>query len=318
MNTLDAFVSLYNFQRHKMRLLSPFRFITRELASFFIPKWLERSDTICHLPAREYLAKYKIEKKIIISLTTFPARISEVWQVIECMKRQTVSPDKILLWLSKDQFPNRCVPENLIQKTNDVFEIRFVDGDIRSHKKYYYAFNEFPNDIVILVDDDIYYPTTMIECLLSEHVKHPNAIIMRYGDILKYNDNGELLKYNEWFKEMPEAMVSPFLFFGTGGGTLFQPKLLLEDVLDIDNARSVTPLADDIWLNAYVNLSRINKIKIKYSLPLCIKIENNQNLYSENVYNNKNDLQFEQIQKYCIKRYGLNPFSQEYINNEIK
>lgn len=87
-----------------------------------------------------YSSKYTVVSnygggKIIVSLTSFPARINNVWLVVECMLRQTVHADKIILWLSKDQFPSDdCIPFSLKKRISDVFEIRMVSGDIRSHK----------------------------------------------------------------------------------------------------------------------------------------------------------------------------------------
>ena len=46
-------------------------------------------------------------EEVIVSLTTFPARISTVWITIETIFRQEVMPDRIVLWLAKEQFPFR-------------------------------------------------------------------------------------------------------------------------------------------------------------------------------------------------------------------
>lgn len=49
------------------------------------------------------------EKKIVVSLTSFPARIKKVHIVIESLLNQTIKPDKIILWLSKEQFEHYYV-----------------------------------------------------------------------------------------------------------------------------------------------------------------------------------------------------------------
>src|SRR5690606_39648084 len=43
------------------------------------------------------------DRKIIVSFTTFPKRIDSIWKVIECMLRQTVRPDKVMLYLSRSE-----------------------------------------------------------------------------------------------------------------------------------------------------------------------------------------------------------------------
>ena len=54
--------------------------------------------------------------KVIISLTSYPARIDTVHLTIRSILRQTVQADKILLWLSIEEFPNKYadLPQNLL------------------------------------------------------------------------------------------------------------------------------------------------------------------------------------------------------------
>ena len=86
-------------------------------------------------------------------------------------------PHKIILWLSKDQFPTQnTIPENLKQIENSIFHIRLVDGDIRSHKKYYYAIKEYPNNLIFLIDDDLYYPANIIERSYRQYEKTKGII----------------------------------------------------------------------------------------------------------------------------------------------
>ena len=94
-----------------------------------------------------------------------------MWHVVECMFRQSYQPKKIILWLSQEQFPNEeDIPMSLRKRVNNIFQIRMVSGDIRSHKKYYYVVKEYPNSLILLIDDDLYYPTDMIEQLVKLNI----------------------------------------------------------------------------------------------------------------------------------------------------
>ena len=54
-------------------------------------------------PAVEYgVTTEKRDTRLIVSLTSFPARIKTVHQTINTLLRQTVKPDHIILWLSED------------------------------------------------------------------------------------------------------------------------------------------------------------------------------------------------------------------------
>mgnify|MGYP000808865909 FL=1 len=103
----------------------------------------------------------KREQKIIVSLTSFPKRIDTLWITVETLLRQSMKPDEIILWLAEEQFNGiDSLPKALLEQQKRGLTIRFCD-DLRSHKKYYYTMQEYPRDIVILVDDDMFYP-----CLL--------------------------------------------------------------------------------------------------------------------------------------------------------
>ena len=85
---------------------------------------------------------------------------------MECMLNQTLPPRNIYLWLSKDQFPTEdTIPESLRRLENSIFQIRMVEGDIRSHKKYYYIVKVHPEDYVFLIDDDNSQPLDSLETI---------------------------------------------------------------------------------------------------------------------------------------------------------
>ncbi|MEO6851924.1 MAG: hypothetical protein ABI166_14880, partial [Mucilaginibacter sp.] len=90
---------------------------------------------------------------------------------------QTVLPDKIILWLSSDQFSGvLSLPKKLLKLQKRGLEVRFCQGDLRSHKKYFYALQEFPEDFIVTIDDDIIYPTDMLEQLINLSNIYPSCI----------------------------------------------------------------------------------------------------------------------------------------------
>lgn len=123
-----------------------------------------------------FLKKRKEKKRIIISLTSYPKRIGDVWITIETLLRQTVKPDMIILWLADTQFNGiESLPKKLIDLQKSGLTIRFCK-DLKSHKKYFYTMQEYPEDLIILVDDDMFYPYDMIEKLLKLHYEYPQDI----------------------------------------------------------------------------------------------------------------------------------------------
>ena len=80
----------------------------------------------------------KDRQRVIVSLTSYPARIQYVSKVIRSIFAQRCLPDLTVLYLSRDQFPlgESQLPADLVECLGFDFEIRWVDGDMKSHKKY--------------------------------------------------------------------------------------------------------------------------------------------------------------------------------------
>lgn len=200
----------------------------------------------------------------IVSLTSFPARINDVWIVVESLLRQEKRAKRIMLWLSKEQFHNiEDLPKQLLAQREKGLEIHLVDGDLRSHKKYFYVFQEFPQDRIILVDDDIIYPSTFIKDL--EQNFSPERVHCSYGNIIGRDEQGKLLPYGKW-KPIFEKYDGADIFFGSGGGTMLVPSKLGIDTLNSDLFLQLCPTEDDVWLNAQCYLAGLRIVKVRSGL----------------------------------------------------
>ena len=301
MNRLDLLTKTYrmlhNYPGVPSWLLSVPRRIVRSVSARLLPTYLSqphnhRSIVVSNTPP------------VIVSFTSFPARINNVWQVVECILRQSYCPQKVLLWLSKDQFPSyESIPQTLREREGDIFEIRMVDGDIRSHKKYYYVFKEYPDSLVFLIDDDLYYPTDIIERSVKEYQKGESSIICNYGFHVLY-DKGKILPYKKW-ERVTSYSTSSNLFFGSGGGTLVDVSKFNRIVKRIDLALQLTPIADDIWLNAIARYSNIRMSMLKNGSILPINNAADVKLATQNLWDNKNDDQINKVREYFLKNEGI-------------
>ena len=288
----------------RIRLYSILRWLTRWTANFILPIVFK-----CH-PSKACISPIR-NPQLIVSLTTFPSRIDKIWLVIECIFRQTKLPDKLILWLSKEQFPSlEVLPNTLKSRLNNGLEIRLEEGDIRSHKKYLYALQEFPDADMITIDDDLFYRSTLIEEMLYQHKMHPKAIIANYTHNIKYDENGVLLPYNQWENNVLDG---DHLFFGSGGGTLFPCHSLHSDVTNYNTALRLCPNADDVWLNT---MARLNHTAIVHTnrkeVHLPIIQRNKISLFKSNEIGG-NDSQIQQIISYCKQQYTINPFEQKQL-----
>lgn len=247
--------------------------------------------------------------RIIVTFTSYPGRIGRIWLVIETILRQKTKPDRIILWLSKMQFSSlTALPKRLLAQRERGLEIRLVEEDFKSHKKYFYALQEFPNDFLVTIDDDIFYESSMIKRLVNCSLANPNIIISRYCKKIIWNES-DLCPYSRWQRIDIQDKPNCYSFFGTGGGTLMPPGIFHQDVLKKELFMKLTPTADDIWLNAMCRM-RGTKIcclgNITNYLP--VKRKDKSTLDFVNNVLNQNDQQIKDLIDYYLKNTGKHPF----------
>lgn len=288
------------------KINSILRLLTRQIANNYLPTHYKKSRHNYH--KRED----SVTLPVIVSLTSFPARIQKVWITIESIIRQQSTPEKIILWLSRDQFPNEKdnLPQDLIAQQTRGLEIRFVDGDIKSHKKYYYVFREYPDKYILTIDDDLLFPTTFIKETYQYALQNPNSVIAHFGSVFQWNSNIEYLE--KIARPVTPGETGPHLFFGSGGGTLFPPKRLAPYLDDISTIFQLCPTADDIYLNALARIAGCD-ITFRGIYPLLsITNKNDKKLTDHNGYlfspNSTNAKQFRALIAHTKKRWGCNPF----------
>ncbi|MEB2786968.1 hypothetical protein [Algoriphagus persicinus] len=321
---IDLFDTIYTKIENRNKFLSRvkyyafLRFVIRSLVNILAPLYFLSTRGKKENSIRNNISVKNRSPLIIVTMTSFPARINRVWLVIETLLRQTQKPDRIILWISKEQFASiDQLPARLTSQKKRGLEIRIVEGDLKSHKKYYYTLKEFPHDIMITIDDDIFYRSTMIEDLYNYFLRFPTNIISQYCKQMTWTKN-ELTPYNLWLLKEEEVIQSYSLFFGTGGGTLIPPKSMYKDVLNEELFMALSPTADDVWLNSMCQLNNTMITQTKYytdNLPILNmkKIS----LASVNVSKNHNDLQLKAIREYYIKNKIRDPFFNTLVNSSF-
>ncbi len=240
------------------------------------------------------------DEKIIVSLTSFPARIDTVGYAIKSLFNQTVKPDKIILWLATEQFKNTALPELLEQLKLKGLEIRFCE-DLKSHKKYYYSLKEQkPNELVITYDDDIIYPENSIELLYKTHLVYKDCIVCNYSAECLQKD-GAFLSYKRWKTFCNEGVRKPSMkiFPFTGGGVLYPYKSVNGEAFNIASMKECAFTADDLWMRymSVLNDTKIVKtVKAHRTFTVVTPLQD-ETLSNYNCLQNGNDIVLEKLQK---------------------
>ena len=292
----------------------------RELVSIFAksynPDYFPKS-LINDLINKKY-ERVRELNQIIVSLTSYPARIQIVSKAIESILNQKMKADKIVLYLAKEQFPKRekNLPKSLLNFVEDgKIELRWCD-DLKSHKKYYYAFQEFKNDLVITFDDDLTYHPKMIENLFNSYKNFPNAVSASRAHLVTFDFDGNLLPYEFWIKNVDNCIAKPSmqLLCTTGAGSLFPPNLFKDDVFDRKAILKYCLFADDLWLKINEIISGIPVVISEENQGLSvIKGSQEESLCSSNLYEGQNDVQLQKIVSWADSKYGKG-----FILNSLK
>ncbi|MBR6485033.1 MAG: PIG-L family deacetylase [Clostridiales bacterium] len=207
------------------------------------------------------------ERKIILSLASFPGRKDHISYSIKTLTGQKIPADKIVLYLAKEQYPERdgSFSNDLREMTDSgQVDVRWTE-DAGPHKKYLCAFREFEDDLVITVDDDILHDESMTVKLLLSWFKHPGAVSAMRTHLIIPDREGGFRPYNEWFIQQKILIdrESDELLSTNGAGTIFEPKKLKKDIFDIGLMKTTCVMtADDLWIKAALLYSGMPVVQV--------------------------------------------------------
>lgn len=249
------------------------------------------------------LGKLYEKDNIICSMTTIPARIQFVKYPILSALHQTVRPHKIILYLGKELFSGHTIPPELIDLQKYGLEIKYVE-DKMVHTKYYYAFLEHKDSLVITIDDDILYNKDLFEIMIKKHIKYPKAVICSRAHGASYAGS-TINPYMKWDWNVKSRKPDMRLVATGVGSVLYEPRLFNISPCQEDVFLKLSPNNDDLWLKA---IEYVNEIPV-YALPgrhWYTEIRDSQkvSLNSSNVHKNRNDEYISNL----IKYFDIKPF----------
>jgi len=194
-------------------------------------------------------------KKIIVSMTSYPKRISSVGKSLYyILTKQTVKPDEIHLWLAEPEFKNKekDLPEdlNLIIKTCKEVYLHWLPKNTYCHKRHEIFKQTTDNDLVFIFDEDVIYKENLIEKTLEVHEKYPDCII-NYNLYSKHIYSGKKIIYKTLQKSEYDKPRLDIRFFGQSmiPSKLFPKQLLTDKMMEIRDKCS--PICDESWLTPW-------------------------------------------------------------------
>lgn len=196
--------------------------------------------------------------ELIVSLTTHGRRLYEVYLAIESIMQGSVKPNRIVLWLSND-LQGEQLPLTLLNQTKRGLVVKYSD-DFGPYTKLVPALTEYPDSIIVTIDDDILYPYDTLELLFSAYKKYPHCICANRIMDIKLDNQGNPTSLPSWKELEDKERISKYNFFEGVGGVLYPPHCFDSEVLNQSVFSSICPTADDVWFNCMALLSKTSVV----------------------------------------------------------
>lgn len=286
----------------------------------YISRWQKidaqrKAEAIAWIEAINHRLLPDVQKtgNVTVSLTSHSKRVGEFAPfAIYSIFHQTVLPNRIVLNINRDKWNEENLPE-LIKKLEIAgLEVNLCE-DVGPHTKLLPAMQKYPEDVIITIDDDIYYDNELVEELIStrEISGIENVVVCRTALEITF-ENGKMLPYSQWKKAKLDsvAYLSPFGW----SGMLYSPHCFMDEVFNKKVYQSLCPKADDIWftimeligdvpIEMVKNTHWTGKGEVDHANEYVA--QNSDALHFQNVSNGGNDAQLAKL----IEYYDLNRFA---------
>ena len=232
---------------------------------------------------------------IIVSLASYEKRFPTLHLCLKTIINQSIKPDKFLLYLDHSY---KTIPHQILEFQEKGMEICIAETDLKSHNKYFYAMQQYPNDIVITLDDDVLYPNDLINKLLQSYEKYPFAVSAGRVHKMRFDANGYIKPYDTWEKEAALYNKPSMELMANGvGGILNPPHCMDIRLFDAKKIRQLCLYGDDIWLKAMQLLKGTPVVAIQQAKQHPPIIDNTQQhgLYKINKIQHRNDIYIQNV-----------------------
>lgn len=266
--------------------------------------------------SRKKINREKINKKIgklkndfhrdyvdnlIVSLTSYGERLSDLKYTLFSLVLQSVRPEKIIVWLGEGE----TIPDSLRMFERYGVEFAFCK-DTRSYKKLVPTLCKYSDKYIVTADDDIFYEKDWLKKLWCTHLCYPADKITHIAHTVSFGSDGILLPYNKWRHNVHAATCGK-MYFPTGvGGTLYPPTPVPECFLDENLYMKLAPNADDVWFyfmgilsgqNTRIVRQQCNRLKY-VDIYKEYGLNGKSTLQFVNVEQNQNDIQIRNVMNY--------------------
>lgn len=182
---------------------------------------------------------------VIVSLTSYGKRVTDsVSYAIYSIFTQSMLPNRIVLWLDDEHWNDDNLPYLLKRLKQSGLEIYYCK-DIKSYKKLIPSLKMFPDNYIIVIDDDFYYNHNFVKWMVEAYRNSDKHTVFATWGCIVGKENGKYLPYTQWKDCQYGDENSEYSLYGGGGG--YPPHIFDDEILREDIFMKLSPTADDIW-----------------------------------------------------------------------
>ena len=165
---------------------------------------------------------------VVVSLTSYGKRVEDAAPyAIYSIFAQSVLPNRIVLLLDKDNWDDDNLPYLLKRLKKAGLEIYYCE-DIRSYKKLIPSLKMFPDNPIVVMDDDFYYNVDFVKWMVECYEQSDKRTVFATWGCIPVKENGKYIPYTQWKDcKYGNAQTEYSLF---GGGSIYPPHIFDEDV----------------------------------------------------------------------------------------
>ena len=211
----------------------------------------------------EKLTAQKLTQKTsgaIVTFTSVPKRIPFIKPTLISLLKQIEPPERIEINLSRSLFPDQNIPDFL--KNLNMIKICWQDTDYGPATKLIGTLKRYHgnNTPIIVVDDDMYYSSRLIEDLMAAYrARTSNEVFCINGFLIPKDLKSESIGSD---KALKAGIRKVGVIEGCGGYILNSNLLTPNILLDLNNTSHRVLFDDDIWFSGHLSRLKVNKYQI--------------------------------------------------------
>lgn len=202
-------------------------------------------------------------RQVILSMATMPSRKKRLIENLPSIVNQSYMFNKLVINVYDDLSEDEYEFYNSILKYDSRIIINKVESKWRSCNKLLPTLKMYPDEIIITIDDDIYYPEHCVKYLIEQHKKTPDCIVAHEVQPIIVNKENNIITYlngydiklmqKSWGKYITNCcLFPPHVFDNT---EVFN----YEKMFQLTNA-----LHDEVWFWVNSTLNNVMVVGLNY------------------------------------------------------